>query len=802
MSSVAADLRAVVRQLIRRPLFVLVAVMTLGIGMGVNTVAFSVVNGVLFKGSAAAAQPNVGRIITTPGGDEEGNASFVEYERFQSATRGVLDLAAEGRSSVGWRTRGRTEPAYVLYVSATYFSMVRPQVLAGRLMVGRAAGGRPIAVVGERFWRDKLGSPALTGLTLQLNNVDVDVAGIMRESFTGPAGLYSPDLWLPLEDLGIFQASAAASARDSRWLFLLGKLEAEVNQAALQGHLDTAASLMAREWPDTHAGRGASFRLLSERNAERRGVAAASTIGMGIIGLILLLACFNVANLLLARALDRERDMGIRTALGASPARLVRLVLLEGAVLATLSGLVALLLAWWTQRLIGTFALPIDIPQQIDVSPDIRVVAFIALLVVLAGVIPGLWPAVAALRVSVTRALGAQSTTIAGGRPSRLRRGLVGAQVAGSTAFLATAALFALSYGNLLSLDVGFARDRLVVVDVDPTSHGYSADGMLRYAEQFAERLRSQPDVVSVATADRAPFFIGFDHETLIAPDSGTCDAGGCLAVPTYAVSPGFFETLGIRLIAGRDVQGTVSDEVIVNEAFGRQHWPDGGAIGRTIRLGREGRVVTVVGIARRTRMRSIDRDTPSLFVPLQRDHLRRGVAFVIRTAGAPEMALRPIADAAHDIDPDVPLLALKTMEQRMEMPLWPFRTLSLLFAVCGGLALVLSVVGLASVVAHAVRSRTREFGVRLAAGATPDDLLRDVLKGGIRLLAPGLAVGILVAVGMASLARAMFVGVDVFDPRAYLLVALVQCAVVIGACVMPARRAARVDPITALRAE
>jgi hypothetical protein len=326
--------------LLRTPLFTATAVLTLAIGMGVNTVAFAVVNGFLFKGYALKGIPGVGRLVTTPGGDESGYASLPEYERFADATAGALDLAAEGRSSIGWRHDGITDTAWVLYVSRNYFSIVDAPMLAGRRAVERS-GAAVSAIIGERFWREKLGSPALTGLTLRLNDVDVSVAGIVDGSFTGPAGIYSPDIWLPLDDLALFGSAPVMEQRDSRWLFLMGRLLDGATQAAVHGRVQSAAVDMTRDWPDTHRDRGAAFRMLEGGGGEVRAVTTAAAIGMGIIGLVLLLACFNVANLLLARAAERERDMGIRSALGARPSRLIRLVVTEGVVIAVLSGAVA-----------------------------------------------------------------------------------------------------------------------------------------------------------------------------------------------------------------------------------------------------------------------------------------------------------------------------------------------------------------------------------------------------------------------------------------------------------------------------
>jgi hypothetical protein len=393
------DLTHSLRQLMRRPIFTATAVLTLAIGMGVNAVAFSVVNGLLFKGFALREVPGTGRILTMPGGDEAGYASLPEYERFRDATRNGLDIAAEGRASLAWKHDGATETAWVLYVSRQYFSIVSPPIVAGRLQVARDGGTMSVAI-GERFWRDKLGSRSLAGLTLRLNDTDVTVAGVIAESFTGPAGIYSPDVWLPLEDRALFGATAALRDPEARWLFVMGRLRDGATPAEVQGLVQTAVVQMAREWPDTHKGRGARFRTFDGDNSEVRGVTYGAAIGMGIIGLVLLLACFNVANLLLARAVERERDMGIRAALGARPVRLMRLVVIEGLVIAILSGALALLLAWWTQSLVTSFAIPIEEPQHIDMTPDATVALFIGALILVAGVLPGLWPAITAARIA------------------------------------------------------------------------------------------------------------------------------------------------------------------------------------------------------------------------------------------------------------------------------------------------------------------------------------------------------------------------------------------------------------------
>ena len=785
----------------RRPVFTATAVLTLAIGMGVNAVAFGVVNGFLFKGFALRGVPQSGRILTTPGGDESGYASIPEYDRFRDATRGVLDIAAEGRSSLAWKHGNATDTAWVLYVSANYFSLITPPLVAGQVAVHRE-GDTVAVVIGERFWRDKLGAPSLAGLRLRLNNADASVVGVVAESFTGPAGIYSPDVWLPLDDLQLFMPSGLMQARDTRWLFVLGRLRDGVEPAQVMGFVQSAAVQMAREWPETHRDRGALFRMFDGGNSEVRGVAFGAAIGMGIIGLVLLLACFNVANLLLARAVERERDMGIRAALGAKPGRLMRLVVAEGFLIATVSGVLALVMAWWTQSLVTSFAIPIEQPQHIDMTPDVNVVLFIGLLILISGVLPGLWPAVSAARLDVLRVLGSQGANRVGG-PSRMRQALVGAQVAGSTMFLALAGLFLQSYSILTTFDVGFARDRLVLADFSPGTNGYDAAASRRFADDLRTRVSSLPGVAAAALTTRAPFFVGYDDMIRVWPPGVTCEAGTCRDYPTYGVSAGYFKTMGIGMAVGREFEsGPGAGEVIVNGPLARTLWPNDSALGQSCRIGDAGERVTVVGVTTATRTRGLDREQPVLFLPIASSHSEKELTLVARTAGPPGALIRAVRDAAHAVDPNVSLTAVKTMDQRMSVQLWPFRTLTWLFSICGGLALILATVGLAGVVIHAVNRRVREFGVRLSIGATPRDLMRDVLVSSTRMLIPGVIAGILLAAGAAQLVRAVFLGVNVLNPTTYLVVALVQTVIVMIASLGPAIRASRIDPLAALRAE
>ena len=341
------------------------------------------------------------------------------------------------------------------------------------------------------------------------------------------------------------------------------------------------------------------------------------------------------------------------------------------------------------------------------------------------------------------------------------------------------------------------------MAEFHPASNGYAPDASRRYVDALLERVRALPGVTGAAVVDRAPFFIGFERETTVWPDGGGCESGNCPKFATIAAGPSYFQTMGIAMVAGTEFEATgAGPAVVINGAFARQQWRDGRGIGETLRVGDRGTTVTVVGVTANHHTRGLDRERPMLYFPIAREQYEGALTVVARTADLPAPVVRAFADAARAVDPKVSMFAVKTMEQRMAVPLWPFRTLSWLFSICGGLALVLGTVGLASVVIHAVNQRRREFGVRVSVGATPRDLIADVLQSAGRLLVPGLIVGLMLAAGLARLAPAALIGVNVLNPLSYAVVALLQCAIVGLACVAPARRAARMDPLVALRAE
>jgi putative ABC transport system permease protein len=794
------DFRLAVRLIARRPGTAVVAILSLAIAMSVNVLAFSAVNAFLFKGRAGWDVEGVGRIEVSGVGSSEQGLSTPEFEILADAVRAALVPAAQGRLPLAWQHPGATENVWSLVVSSSYFEILEERPLAGRLFAQHDRS-EPAAIVSERFWRERLNAAPLGPLEITLNGIATPVIGVLPDSHAGPGGLYAPQVWIRYEAPAIWAGRATQRQRNddaqTLWLAMFGRLHPGVSAAEIDARLKSGTDAIARAWPRTHDHRRARFRLLSEWVPELQAVARASVAGMTAVGVVLLIACFNVATLLVARALERDREMGIRAALGATRARLIRQQVVEGLVLATSAALVAGVVANWSQYLLAAFAIPLSEPQRLDVSPDARVAMFLGLMALIAGVLPALVPA---LR-PVTHLLSARESSGPGGRRAATRHALVVVQVAGSTAFLALAALFIQSFLWTLDVDPGFENERAVVISMGASTA--AADRAQLSVERISESLQGLPGVVAVAVADRLPLYIGFPRTTEIAKAQRPCSAGGCPQVQTYAVGAEFFRTMNVPVLYGRELASSGETGVMVNQTLAAQWFGRADVVGESLVLGPAAERRVIVGVARDVVQRSFgERPTPVLYEPMTPAAYAQPLTLVARTAGDAAPLVRLAANRIYEIDPSIAPESIMTMSARLEMPRWPMRAASLFFATCGVLALFLATVGLAAVMSHSVARRMREFGVRVAVGARRTRLLADVLLASVRVVAVGVSAGVIAGALLGRALQALLVGVDALNPMPYLAVAALQAAVALAAALLPARRAAGVDPMIALRAE
>lgn len=798
LESVCGDVRYSCRALARRPGFAAVAVLTLAVGLGTMTVAFSAVNA-LFLAPSAFDREDGGLIVVSGDPPEQGGASFREFEAFARDVP-ALDVAAQTIVMLSHQRDGAAGIAWGLAVTDNYFDVAGAAAAIGRTLT---ATDDTAVVVSERFWRERLGAASLTGLSLRLNGADVPVIGVLPKAFR--AGFYDAQVWVRIRDWEALRLPPRSRRADAFTLTLVGRLRPGATHEQARHQVRLAGLALAAVWPAGSAGRTAAYVPFAEGLPELRAVAVVAGAAMAMIGIVLAIAVFNVAGLLLARAVERGHEMSLRGALGASRRRLMQQLVTESLVIAALGGALALLVARWSHQLLASFAPEAPIPQRLEVTPDWRVAAFTVLLVVACGVAAGLLPARRATRLGVAAALSPPTITRATG-VGRARETLVALQLAGATLLVTLAALLVRQTVLSAARDLGFERERLVVLELDPASHGYDERATERFVVDVVDRIRALPGVVSAAVADRVPFYVGFPQRVQVSVDGAACANGTCPSVGSYRVGPAYFRTMNIALRRGGErSDGSESAQVaVVSETLARRFWPAEDPVGEWLTLAGDGRRFHIIGVAADVTHRSTgETPEPYVYLPFEASTFAQPVAIVARTSGDPGPLLPLVAARVRAIDPAVPIYRLRTMRQRLEAREQAGASIVVrFFAICGGLGLFLAVVGLAGSMAYAVGQRTRELGIRTAIGARPADLARLVAGSALRMAAPGVVLGLAAARLLTWGLRSTVSGVDVDSPVTFLAVGVLLMGVAMAAAAIPCRRAAYGDPIAALRVE
>jgi predicted permease len=805
IDALRTDLRFAVRALVSRPGFSALAVLTLAIGIGVNAVAFSAINGLLFKPRRFAEPQTLGWITMTGSGNPYGHVSWLEYQEISNATRAFEGIVAEGRRPLSLRDGQGVRQVWALCVSSNYLTTLRARPVMGRVF-GQADSSTsdvPV-VVSYRFWKDHLGGESIAGRTLTLNTRLAAVVGVLPDDFQGPGGLFEPDVWVPLDKIDALGMSDRLNARSLAWLGMSGRVRPGIRGEQASADLQAVAATVLNPSGATLHSRSLTFWPVLGPHPELKGIAPIAYIALGIVGLVLLLACFNVAGLLLARASDRQREISLRAALGAARMRIIRQFALEGLLLAAVSGAAAMLVAGWSADLLSTFSLPSPIPQRLHISIDRRVVGFIAVLVASAGVLPALLPAYQATKVDLLRSM--KLETSMGHRRSRARGLFVVAQVAGSTLLLTVALLFLRSFWQSSSADPGFETTHALALEIKASDYGYSHARSRAFFDNLVERIRSLPGVEHAAVADRIPFYVGFPNVAKVSGGDVDCATTDCRDSYPHRVGADHFKALGVPLRAGReftehDIQTGAG--AIVNEAMASHLWPGRPAVGEWIRDGADGTLRQVIGVAADAKYHSLTESPADRFyLPIRAEEFADSVTVIVRTSAHAGSFISEVQEQVQALDPDLPPGATKTLEQRMETPLWPMRTAAGLFSICGTLALVLATVGLFGTTYLTVGQRTREFGIRAALGAPRRKVLGLVLGEGLWLTVPGILLGLAGAALAGRAAASVILQFDLADPTTYAAIALLQLLVALLACLLPAHRATNVEPMIALRAD
>ena len=815
------DIRFAVRMMIKTPGFSVVALIAIALGLGVNTSIFGVINTLVMRPLPVGHSQQLVQLFTTDphlqGRAPTSYLNFVDYAQENTVFSG---LAAYTFAPMGM-TRG-TETLNVLgqLVSGNYFEVLQVHPILGRSFLPEedtSPNGHPVAVLNYNFWRKLGADPAVIGSLVTLNGRPFTVIGVAPRAFTGIDVGVAPDVWVPMAMHGWVRPGGDDWFQNRRALLLsvVGRLRPGVTVSQAESQLQTIARRLEQAYPDVNKERTVS--VVTAEKAKSQGLGgpnnenATASISLLLLvsaGAILLIACANVANLLLARATTRERELAVRLALGAGRGRIVRQLLTESVLLALIGGLIGIVLAYWFGDILLALLPATPFPLVLDPQPDVRVVAVALLLAVFSGVIFGLAPAWHTGRWDLSRSLRERTSAIGGGAASRwsLRNLLVIAQIAMSLLLLIGSALFLKAFHNAQAINPGFRTDNLAIVTVDPGLAGYDKIHGAQVARDILEQVRRYPQVRTADLGDWLPLGFGGQGRTVI-PDGSeqTAEASRVMA-NINTTTPGYFDTMGITMVRGRkfdehDGARSGSKVAIINEAMANRFWPGQDPVGHHFRFF-QGDTVEIVGVARDIKAITLgESPTPMVYLPL--DELADGgVTIYAHTIGDAAPVLREVHRIVRAADVHIPITYEKSITEHMSFALWPSWIGAVILGALGVLALLLASVGVYGVMAYSVSQRRRELGIRMALGAQASQVLQLVLGQGMLLALIGLGLGLFAALGSTRLASAFLYGVNPHDPAVFGLVTFVLAVAAFAACYLPARTALRIDPIIALRSE
>lgn len=811
------DLQQAFRNLRKQRGFTAVAILTLAFGIGVNASLFSMVSA-FFLQPLPVKDPHQlvlvmqrSDVVNIPYGQ-----SYPDYLDYRRETKTFSDVVAYMPVPVHISARGQTpERTWIEVISPNYFALAGVAPAFGefpRLPRDEQRGGAPVVVLSYRYWQRRFGGdPSLVGRPITLNGKTFTVTAIAPASFPGFAWAMAVSAFVPSGSMGSLMdgGDAFRENRGTPAFRVMGRLAPGKTINEARAEIQTIAERLAAAYPTEHKG---SRILLIPENRARPDPAISGFLPIfaivfgAMVALVLLIACANVANLMLSRALQRQRDLVIRSALGASRFRLVRLQIVESLVLAGIAGVVGILLAQWAGAAMAGFVPAGDIPMNQDRPWDWRIYAFTIIASTVAGLATGLWPARTATRFDLVQSLKDGRTT-GGSARHRLRNLLVIGQVTMSVVVLAGAGLFLHSLQRLHNVALGFRADGLVMASVDLGLQQYSDPRGLRFVEDLLTRAEALPGVTSATALTHVPFDYGMMFTDVSTGREIPGAKDGYISTAFNVVGPRFFETAGVPVTRGRAFDRTDTGEsrrvAIVNQMLAAKLWPDEDPIGRRFRFSRNGEWVEVVGVARDGKYVMItEQPRPYVYVPLSQ-HYQSPVTIVARCASDPAAVAQPLQRLVGEMDPDLPVFNVRTMDTHMRTSVFaflPFRMGATLAAAQGLIGLLLAVMGLYAVVSYAVARRTREIGVRMALGAARTDVVRLVVREGMWLAVIGVAAGLLIALGLGLVLSTVLYGVPSADAGVMAGVATLLLAVSALACYLPARRATRVDPIAALR--
>ena len=803
------DLRYGLRALGRARAFTAIAVAVLALGIGVNATVFSLANAFFLKPLPVSDPDSFVRVYS----NRFSNTSYRTYLELRDRNSTLSDLAAFQLRSFGLRIDGDNEHTFGQIVTGNYFRTIGAAAGRGRLLLPSddLAGAPPVAVLSHAFWTRRFGgADDAVGRTITLNGQPFTIVGVAPKGFTGVLAPLAGSLWVPLASDAVLRPGTDTTARGS--FHLGGRLKAGVDRPRAQVDLDTIArQVRAADGEPERVQPAATVYGATMLHPEMsRAATVFVTVLLAVVALVLLIVCVNVANLVLARAAGRDRELAVRQSLGAGRGRLVRQLLTENLILSIGGATLGLALAYWCVRLAMAATLPVPIPIAVDLSLDARVVAYTGAIAIFATLAFGLAPALTASRVDLVSAL----KGMAGDTPrhGRLRSAFLIGQVALSVLLLIVAGLAVRSVRNAHDIDVGFESAGVMTGTVDFETRGYSRARATEFLRSLVDRLESTPGIAAANAVDIVPLTLS-NRTTRLLRDGDAPPARG-EAPPTpliyvNAVGPGHFKTLKIPQLGGRDFTfadvADAANVAIVNETLARQFWPGQSAIGQRLRPldpnAPPRDTLVVVGVVRDSKYVTIGEEPrPFMYRPLAQEYVPH-VTLIVRSAGAPPAdVIAALQRQVGALDGGFAVFNVSSLDDAISISVLPARVAGGLLGTLGLLALVLAALGVYGVLSFLVRARTREIGVRVALGATPRSVVALVVRQAMVWTLSGMAIGLALALAVSRLLGSLLYGISPTDPLTFGAVIVLLGGAAAAAAVVPALRASRLDPLVALR--
>jgi predicted permease len=805
------DLRFAVRMLIKNFGFTVVAVLSLALGTGANTAIFSLINKVMLQPLPVEKPEQIISLNNSSGNKMFPTFSYPNYKDFRDKNDVFSGLIAYQYAQLSLSYDGVNERLWGYLVTGNYFEVLGVNAALGRVISpddDRAPGAHPVTVVSYKYWQQRFGgAPDIIGRDVIVNGRSYTIIGVAPRDFYGTEIISAPQMWFPVAmQAQIEVGSNWLDSRGSESIFVQGRLKPEVSMDQAQASINSIALELAREFPDVNEGKRVTLSPPGMIGGTMRG-ALMGFIGvlMVVVGLVLLLACTNLANLLLARATERRREIAVRLAVGASRLRLIRQLLTESVLLSLCGGLLGLLLASWLIKLATAIKMPVNVPVAINLQIDYRVLIFTGVLSFVTGVLFGLLPALQATKTDLVSAL-KDEVSFGRHRRSWLKNGLIVFQVALSLVLLIGGGLMLRALQQAQTLKLGFNPQNAIEMSFELRLQGYDSAQGREFQKRLLERVRILPGVQSAGIADLVPVDLHFSR-TSVFIEGQPLERTPNTPVALYSrISPGYFQAMDTRLVQGRDFTEQDDEKAIlvaiINETFARRFWPGEDPIGKRFSMGEPGAPMRqVIGVAEDGKYAGLNEDPrPFVYRPIWQSY-SGATSVIVRAEQDAQQLLTAVRREVQQLDSHLPVSS-GTMIERMSLPLLPARIAASVLGSFGLLALALAAIGIYGVMSYSISKRTHEIGIRMALGAQKTDVLKLVMGRGIMLTLAGLAIGLATALGLTRLIKSFLFGVSAVDPATFAIALLILAAVALLACYLPARRAANVDPMVALRYE